>query len=81
MVRYTPMRAFDAASPFDTSSRMALAFGSAACVGALTFGAARYMRHSRMLCSSVASSERLGDDLRDGAAAAARLGVRDQLRL
>ena len=66
MVRYTPMRAFDAASPFDTSSRMALAFGSAACVGALTFGAARYMRHSRVLCSSVASSERLGDDLQLG---------------
>ena len=59
MVRYTPMRA----PLLDTSSRAAFALGSAACVGALTFGATRYIRHSRLLCSAASSSERVGEDL------------------
>ena len=60
MVRYTPMRA---PPLLDTSSRAAFALGSAACVGALTFGATRYIRHSRLLCSASSSSERVGEDL------------------
>ena len=59
MVRYTPMRA----PLLDTSSRAAFALGSAACVGALTFGATRYIRHSRLLCSAASSSERVGENL------------------
>jgi len=60
MVRYTPMIR---APVLDTSSRAAFALGSAACVGALTFGATRYIRHSRLLCSAASSSERVGEDL------------------
>ena len=59
MVRYTPMRA----PVLDSSSRAAFALGSAACVGALTFGATRYIRHSRLLCSAASASERVGEDL------------------
>ena len=62
MVRYTPMMRAPVLET-SSSSRAAFALGSAACVGALTFGAARYMRSSRLMCSDAASSERAGEDI------------------
>ena len=63
MVRYTPMMRAPVLDTASSSSRAAFALGSAACVGALTFGAARYMRSSRLMCSDAASSERAGEDI------------------
>jgi bis(5'-adenosyl)-triphosphatase len=65
MVRYTPMMRAPVLDTASSSSRAAFALGSAACVGALTFGAARYMRSSRLMCSDAASdaAERAGEDI------------------